>query len=144
MIITCNLHIPYSNTQPTESLDVTWSPTASYIVTASDDKTLRLWSAETGDAFVEFRGHGSFVFTCKFNPQSNLLVSGVSSVDSMQRMLVSTTFLHIIRHVTYHHCYSLSSFFFLSSHTTKPSNFGIFGVANAWLPCQHILVLLLG
>lgn len=62
------------------SLDVTWSPTASYIVTASDDKTLRLWSAETGDAFVEFRGHASFVFSCKFNPQSNLLVSGVSTV----------------------------------------------------------------
>mmetsp|Transcript_21128 Transcript_21128/g.45873 ORF Transcript_21128/g.45873 Transcript_21128/m.45873 type:complete len:514 (+) Transcript_21128:48-1589(+) len=56
--------------------DVAWSPTASYIATASDDKTLRLWSAETGDAFVEFRGHTNFVFSCKFNPQSNLLVSG--------------------------------------------------------------------
>jgi len=66
--------------------DVTWSPTSSYIVTASDDKSLRLWSAETGDAFVEFRGHSSFVFSCKFNPQSNLLVSGVSgSVDIMQK-----------------------------------------------------------
>lgn len=74
-------YIPHSTTQPIESLDVTWSPTASYIVTASDDKTLRLWCAETGDAFVEFRGHASFVFSCKFNPQSNLLVSGVSCLD---------------------------------------------------------------
>ncbi|KAL7530169.1 hypothetical protein ACHAXR_003344 [Thalassiosira sp. AJA248-18] len=56
--------------------DVAWSPTASYLATASDDKTLRLWSAETGEAFVEFRGHTNFVFSCKFNPQSNLLVSG--------------------------------------------------------------------
>lgn len=56
--------------------DVAWSPTASYIATASDDKTLRLWSAETGDAFVEFKGHTNFVFSCRFNPQSNLLVSG--------------------------------------------------------------------
>jgi len=56
--------------------DVAWSPTASYLATASDDKTLRLWSAETGDAFVEFRGHTNFVFSCRFNPQSNLLVSG--------------------------------------------------------------------
>lgn len=62
--------------------DVTWSPTAAYVATASDDKTLRLWSAETGDAFVEFRGHTNFVFSCRFNPQSNLLVSGVSLVCS--------------------------------------------------------------
>ncbi len=62
----------------TQRVDVAWSPTAAYIATASDDKTLRLWSAETGDAFVEFRGHTNFVFSCKFNPQSNLLVSGVS------------------------------------------------------------------
>ena len=58
--------------------DVAWSPRANYLATASDDRTLRLWSAETGDACVEFRGHSSFVFACKFNPQSNLLVSGVS------------------------------------------------------------------
>jgi len=56
--------------------DIAWSPTASYIATASDDKTIRLWSAETGDAFVEFRGHTNFVFSCRFNPQSNLIVSG--------------------------------------------------------------------
>ena len=60
--------------------DITWSPTGSYLATASDDKTLRLWSAETGDAFVEFRGHTNFVFSCRFNPQSNLLVSGVSNM----------------------------------------------------------------
>jgi COMPASS component SWD3 len=56
--------------------DVTWSPQAPYVATASDDKSLRLWDAHTGEALVEFRGHSNFVFCCKFNPQSNLLVSG--------------------------------------------------------------------
>jgi len=56
--------------------DVCWSPTASYLATASDDKSLRLYDAEKGETFVEFKGHQNFVFCCKFNPQSNLLVSG--------------------------------------------------------------------
>ena len=58
--------------------DITWSTNAQYVATASDDKTLRLWNVETGDAYVEFKGHSNFVFSCRFNPQSNLLVSGVS------------------------------------------------------------------
>ena len=68
--------------------DITWSPTAQYVATASDDKTLRLWSAETGDAYVEFRGHSNFVFSVKFNPQSNLLVSGVSNIMTECDLLV--------------------------------------------------------
>ena len=56
--------------------DVSWSPQAPYIATASDDKTLRLWDANTAEALVEFRGHSNFVFCVRFNPQSNLLVSG--------------------------------------------------------------------
>ena len=58
--------------------DITWSTNSQHIATASDDKTLRLWNVETGDAYVEFKGHTNFVFSCRFNPQSNLLVSGVS------------------------------------------------------------------
>ena len=57
--------------------DVAWSrSTSNYLATASDDKSLRLWDAHTGDPLVEFRGHANFVFSVRFNPQSNLLVSG--------------------------------------------------------------------
>ena len=56
--------------------DVAWSPTAEYLATASDDKSLRIWEAETGAALVELRGHTNYVFSCAFSPQTNLLVSG--------------------------------------------------------------------
>lgn len=56
--------------------DVTFSCTAEYLATASDDKTLRVWDAATGSGLVEFKGHTNFVFSCAFSPQSNLLASG--------------------------------------------------------------------
>ena len=57
--------------------DVAWSKGGDpFCVTASDDKTLRLWDVQTSDALVEFRGHDNFVFCCEFNGPSNLVVSG--------------------------------------------------------------------
>lgn len=57
--------------------EVCWSKSGDpFIATASDDKTARLWDAQTGDALVEFRGHDNFVFACDFNPTSNLLATG--------------------------------------------------------------------
>jgi COMPASS component SWD3 len=57
--------------------EVAWSKGGDpFVATASDDKTLRLWDAQTGDALVEFRGHDNFVFCTQFNGPSNLLVSG--------------------------------------------------------------------
>jgi len=54
--------------------DVAWSSDAPMVATASDDKTLRLWDANTADALVEFRGHDNFVFCTEI--YHNLLVSG--------------------------------------------------------------------
>lgn len=54
--------------------DVAWSSDAPMVATASDDKSLRLWDAVTGDALVEFRGHDNFVFCTQI--YQNLLASG--------------------------------------------------------------------
>lgn len=75
----------YRQINPVESMvghsrginEVCWSKSGDpFVATASDDKTSRLWDAQTGDALVEFRGHDNFVFCCEFNASSNLLATG--------------------------------------------------------------------
>lgn len=56
--------------------DVTWNCNGTYIATASDDKSARLWDVETNAPLIDFQGHSNFVFSIKFNPQSNLLATG--------------------------------------------------------------------
>lgn len=56
--------------------DVSWSVDGEYLASASDDKTIIVWSFEDREAFKTLRGHTNFVFCVNFNPDTNLLVSG--------------------------------------------------------------------
>ena len=79
----------------TEGLsDIAWSFDSELIASASDDKTVRIWSVEAvcmtpfikvpqanygppqGKSLKTLHGHTNFVFCVNFNAASNLLVSG--------------------------------------------------------------------
>ena len=56
--------------------DVCWSSDARLLCTASDDKTLKMWDFSSGKCVKTLKGHNSYVFCCRFNPQSNIIASG--------------------------------------------------------------------
>ena len=51
-----------------------------YICSASDDKTLKLWNAVTGECLRTLEGHTNYVVCCNFNPQGNRLVSNAHDI----------------------------------------------------------------
>ena len=55
--------------------DVAWDPDDRYLATASDDKTLVLWAAQTGERLRTLEGHSSFAFCCAFSPLGSSLVT---------------------------------------------------------------------
>ncbi|CAL1268231.1 unnamed protein product [Larinioides sclopetarius] len=56
--------------------DIAWSSDSHYIVSASDDKTLKLWDVRTERCTRTYKGHKKYVFCTAFNPKSNLILSG--------------------------------------------------------------------
>jgi WD40 repeat protein len=52
-----------------------FSPDGSRIVSASDDKTLKLWDAKTGAALATLAGHTNRVGACAFSPDGSRIVS---------------------------------------------------------------------
>jgi len=55
---------------------VAFSPDGQMIVSASDDRTLRLWDLRGNSIGRPFRGHESKVFSVGFSPDSKYIVSG--------------------------------------------------------------------
>jgi WD40 repeat protein len=57
-------------------MDVNWAPNGQRLVSASRDKTCKVFDATTGNPVVTFPGHGEPVYTAAFLSDSNLVVSG--------------------------------------------------------------------
>src|ERR1700730_18848839 len=61
-----------------------FSPHGQRIVTASNDKTARVWNATTGAILTELKGHGSGVDSAAFSPDGARIVT--TSDDSTARI----------------------------------------------------------
>jgi WD40 repeat protein len=55
---------------------VAFSPDGNRIVSGSDDKSVRVWDAKTGEQLRELQGHTDSVTSVAFSPDGNRIVSG--------------------------------------------------------------------
>lgn len=55
---------------------VCFNPQGSKILTASSDKTARLWDVQTGDCLQVLEGHTDEIFSCAFNYEGDTVITG--------------------------------------------------------------------
>src|SRR6516165_2393491 len=71
-----------------------FSPDGTSIVTASSDRTARLWDATTGQEIVALRGHEAGVVSASFSPDGTSIVT--ASIDGTARLWDATTGQEIV------------------------------------------------
>ena len=57
-------------------LQITFNPQGTSVLTASSDKTARLWDPDTGMCKQILEGHTDEIFSCAFNYEGNTIITG--------------------------------------------------------------------
>ena len=82
-----------------ELVFVSFSPDDRYVLTASNDTTLRLWEAQTGQEIHQLMGHSELVTVAAFSPDGKQILSG--SADRTVRLWDTETGQEIYRFPEY-------------------------------------------
>ena len=69
---------PLKNERNGRPIVLAFSPDGTQLACGSEDSTIKLWDAHTGELIATFTGHHSFVDTLAFSPDGNTLASGGS------------------------------------------------------------------
>jgi len=89
-------------------LEVRWSPDGTRLVSASDDKTLRMWNTANWSYMFTLRGNAGGVLAVDWSPDGTQLVSGTRDYmmtlwnASTGRLLANWSALNCIRSVDWH------------------------------------------
>ena len=67
---------PLKNERNGRPIVLAFSPDGTQLACGSEDNTIKLWNAHTGELIATFTGHHSFVDALAFSPDSNTLASG--------------------------------------------------------------------
>jgi WD40 repeat protein len=66
-----------------------WSPDGRRIVSGSDDNSLKVWDAQSGQCVLTLQGHSNAVSACGFSPDGQRIISG--SGDKSLKVWDATT-----------------------------------------------------
>ncbi|MGH9939276.1 MAG: WD40 repeat domain-containing protein, partial [Blastocatellia bacterium] len=68
-----------------------YSPDGKFIVTASADRTARVWNASTAQLVAELKGHSAYVWSAAYSPDGKFIVT--ASGDQTARIYPRVTFM---------------------------------------------------
>lgn len=64
------------------SWKICFSPQGNRILTASSDKTARLWDVQTGVCLQVLEGHTDEIFSCVFNYEGDTIITGIHCIHT--------------------------------------------------------------